>query len=450
MIAISYLGFLLFIIVLELVRPKDSKFDFFSLFNLFFILLYLMPGWFITNLHPGMVGHISLGIQKLNTYTLQYTWQVPLAIYVTYFLVLLGYYSSSAQKFASQLVIVSRSDKTILIIAFCLLFLGCISLYSYTSQYGGIVNAISASHAIRSGAKTGKSLGFFVRLIYYNFFATYLFISFLFIKKVTKSKLKVWSFFLIGAVSSFVSISLAGSRGSAILALANFYLTYVILKKRWSLQIMLPLMGLLITFILYGKKLFYSLSGITEGYQEILTRFQESAVEYGSSTSISEYLLAIFSYPFVSLYAAFNSSEPIRLFSDWYIAIASVIIPERLFNIIIPEPVSLENTQYLLDQINPSYTIPTGFIASCVYSWSWIGIILFSFSYGWIGRYLHTVFYRHLFKIYWIPCLYVATALSWVNFFSAGDPRIFIFGNFWVLSSIFFLLCFGMKISFKT
>ncbi|NJL51558.1 MAG: hypothetical protein HC930_03895 [Hydrococcus sp. SU_1_0] len=154
--------------------------------------------------------------------------------------------------------------------------------------------------------------------------------------------------------------------------------------------------------------------------------------------------MKVFSYGFTSLYAASKEYYPLRLLGDWLYGIGS-FLPDRLLKVTVPDTVSTYNTQFLAGDTD--YEIPAGFIASCIYSWSWVGVTVFSFAYGWLGRYLQTIIYRHLYKMFWFPFLYAAVAQAWCDFFASGDPRIFLQANFCVLISLFLLLVFCMKIS---
>ena len=122
MLSVAYLGLIIFIVSFELARKKDTKFDFLSLFHLFFILLYPLPGFFITSL-AGNYEIFDPNVIRLSVYDIQYSIQVPLAIFTTYFLVIFGYYSPSALKYGSIVNITPRSNTIFWIITVGILFL---------------------------------------------------------------------------------------------------------------------------------------------------------------------------------------------------------------------------------------------------------------------------------------------------------------------------------------
>jgi hypothetical protein len=134
----------------------------------------------------------------------------------------------------------------------------------YSAQYGGIVQAIADANFIRSGSVKRQALGFFIRLVYFNFFAAYLIASWLFIKKNQRKNIVLWLVFTLIMCSSLISAFLVSARATMILALSNFYLVYVLYKKKLALPILIPVLIALVLFIVYGKILFYSLSGFSE------------------------------------------------------------------------------------------------------------------------------------------------------------------------------------------
>lgn len=437
-LALAYIGLLLFIIIFEFARYKETKFDFLSLFNLFFALMYPISGlgFTMTKLFTG--SPILIAGKLISNYTLQ----IPLAIFITYILVVIGFYSTSARKFGSKISFQSRNNQLVYGLAFSLLILACISIAIYSSQYGGFLEAISKNNLIRAGAVQGGSFVFLMRFLYIAFFAAYLFASLLFIKKNNEKKQTLTILFIFSVITAFFASIMVGARATMVMAFMNFYLTYLIYKNKLALPIIIPGIFFIFLFVIYGKSFFYSLSGLPDGYVEVVTRFQQAVSTSGNQGLILTKFFKIFDYSFDSLYAAFNHPNQIRLFSDWFYGFAS-FLPDRLVKIEVPPTVSFYNTQYLLG--HNQYDIPPGFIASCIYSWSWTGIIIFSFSYGWLGRYLQTIMENHLNKIYWIPFVYVAIAQAWADFFASGDTTIFLHSNFWILFSVSCLLIFCTK-----
>ena len=310
MLPIAYLGLIVFIVLFELVRPKDTKFDFLSLFHLFFILLYPLPGFFITSV-TSKVEYIDFDITRLTIYDVQHTLQVPLAIFITYFLIVFGYYSPLAVKLGNRIRITPRSNKVFWIIVATLFSLGLVSIYVYSSQYGGLIQAIADANFIRSGAVKGQALGFFIRLVYFNFFAAYLIASWLFIKKNQRRNPIVWTLFIVALAASLVSAFLVSARATMVIAIINFYLAYLLYRRKLALPVLIPALLAIALFIVYGKILFYSLSGASEGgWVEIVERFRQASKASSDEASFITSLVKVFSYGFTSLHAAFNEFYP--------------------------------------------------------------------------------------------------------------------------------------------
>ncbi len=432
MLAAAYLGLFFFILLLESTRKKNNKIDFLSLFNLFFILLYLMPMFMLTAnvIKPGMT---------MRYLEYKYDTNIPIliSIFLTYLMVVMGFYSTSATNSANRVKLKNISDQTILTIAFVLLLFSSVSIYIFSSEYGGILNAIANSNLIRNGAVERTSLSFFKRFVYFSFAASYLFGSYFFIKKSRKNKIKVGLLLLVSLFVALVASLIVAARSTMIVAFSIFYLVYVTKTKKWHLKFLLPGIVATIIVILYGKAFFFSLTGLPDGYHGVVNKFTETIRDKESSNYSFADIIKTFTYPIYSLYPAFNEHYEMRLLSDWLYGILS-FIPDKLLNIESEETVSYWNTQYLVN--TNEYDIPTGYIAACIYSFSWSGLIIFSFVYGWIGRYLQNILQKYFDKIYWMPFIYIITAKVWSDLLIYGDPKTFLQTNFCFLILILILL----------
>ncbi|WP_317105209.1 hypothetical protein [Chroococcidiopsis sp. SAG 2025] len=224
--------------------------------------------------------------------------------------------------------------------------------------------------------------------------------------------------------------------------LAFFLVFYLQNKKKSNLLISLPIICLAAIFLFYGKHIFFSLTGLPDGYEAVVQKFTDS-LEYSDSVdeSSSQFnlytLMGNFAAPVLSLDISFEKLYDLRLFSDWIYGFIS-FIPEKLIPFEKPETVSDYNTRYIVG--SNEFEIPPGFLAFGIYSLSWFGLVIVAFTYGWISRYLQNVLDRHYDKIYWMPFLYVLTAQALMDFQMYGDPRVFLKGYFWYLLSAVFLV----------
>ncbi|NJL11335.1 MAG: hypothetical protein HC908_17505 [Calothrix sp. SM1_7_51] len=194
---------------------------------------------------------------------------------------------------------------------------------------------------------------------------------------------------------------------------------------------------------MYGKLFFFSLSGFQEngfeGFIKLLVEGVNSQQGEVEGSGLDRFV-SNFSYPFYSLGTALNAEYPLRLFIDWIIAIIT-FLPERLLNIQgLPESITPLNTGYILRVDEVTFGIPPGLLAFAVYSLSWTGLVFVCFTYGWIGRYFETVLLRHVDDAPWVSFLYAVTAQIWIDYYTAGDPLIFLFADFWALAGCFFFV----------
>lgn len=439
MLALAYLGLTLFILLVEIYRKKKLIFDFWSFFNLIFCLMYTLPA-FIMSADLGIDEVEYSGRIKFNINDAQ----VLLAIFLGYFTILIGFHSASAKNIARQINISWHSDSKILKVAIFLLFFSCISVQIYASQFGGVMNAISQATLIRTSVAEGGIFVFFKHFMFLSLCASYLLAALIFYQKPKKHKLFLYTAFVISALCTVIGVTITGGRAHLIIYFFTFYLVKVITNRKIPWLLTISLLAPSILFILYGKAFFFSLSGIQDGFDAVQELFVAGMESQSEQSEGSSDLIGNFSYQLYSLKAALSVDYPQRLFIDWYYGIAS-FLPERLLNIEVPATISTLNTAYIVG--TNEFTIPTGMFAFGIYSFSWSGLIFVCFVYGWTGNFLETIFYNHLNQSAWMPFLYVMVAQIWIDYFTSGDPGIFLFADFGYLLAIFILFVVGSKIS---
>jgi hypothetical protein len=442
MLALAYLGLIFFILFLEIIRRKDSSIDFLTLFHIFFVLWYPLPALVLDISSFGNVG-LALTFDG-SKYTSNI--QTALAIFVGYFCVFIGFYSKSAVQFGEKIIIKSYSDKNIIVFAILLLLFGSVSIHIYSSQHGGLLNAVSQAMIIRSSTEAnleGGNLLFFKPLMFFVFFSSYLLGSYI-IFKPKKTNLFLIFIFSITVVVSVLAAIIASGRQRVINYVLVFYLGYILKTKKFNLGLILPLLYFAILFILYGKALFFSLTALPDGLFAVVEKFLESLHDKSDSDFDFYTLIANFVYPIHSLDAAFNNKYEMRLFVDFIYAFLD-LLPDRLLGTEPPKSLGEYNT-FFIAKTN-EYAIPPGFLAFGIYSMSWSGLIIFCFIFGWLGRYLQTIFNRHLHSVYWMPFFYALTAKTWTDFCGSGEPQVFLISNFWYFISSVLLVFLLSKVS---
>ncbi len=438
MLSISYIGLIIFIIFLELVREKETKIDFLTLFNIVYSLCYPLPAMILTiagnnNLNSTIVKGTIIDINNI---------QIPIAIFATYLLIIAGFHAKSAQFLARKIHIkLIANEEKIVIYSLLLLLLSCLSIYIYSSQFGGLLFTLSNTALLRSTVIEAGSLSFVKRFILFSFMGSYLLASLLFIRKFDRFVWPIRLFFLLSVFISILSFFLIATRAIILRYVVVFYMAYVLKTKNLRLIIFIAIAAVCSIFVVYGKEILGSLLALPEGIDAVINKFQYF-VDSNNKSNIDLFRsVDEFSFPFYSIYAAVNAPYKISLMSDWLNGFAS-FIPDRIFEA--PPTVSHHNTYNLIKSYE--YEIPSGFISSCLYSMSWPGLIIYSIFYGWVGRYLQCIILNHLNKIYWMYYVFAMTALVWVDYTAYADPKIFLQTHFWFLFSTCILLLFSTRI----
>lgn len=426
MLSVTYLFLFFAIIFIEITRTKANLLDFLTFFHLLFILFYILPGFSLSKMAESPNGLL---------FDFQSNLQIVIAVYLGYFLVLIGFYSKSSIKFASKVYVKQFSDKTLIKIANFLLILAGISVLIYSAQYGGFMKAFSQSSAIRAGRVESGSLVLFRNFFEGAEYASYFLASVVFFSRKTKNNLILYSKLIFSIILTLMTTLLRSSRATIIKYFIGFALVYIIYKKKipW---ITLAIFGVIsLAVILYGDPLFASLSHIPDGYDSFTTEFsQRLEAEANESTGESSgYELAgEFDHPLQSLDTTFNNEYQFRWFSDFIFSFTG-LLPSRL--IPIETPKNLSNLNTFLSLGHNDWTRPPGLFAVGIYSMSWMGLVIVSFCYGWLGRFLQTVLLKAQNNHAWVSFLYVTILGIWSEFINNGDPALVVKGN-----ALFFLL----------
>ncbi len=434
----AYLILLFFIAFIEITRKKLNKFDFLTLFSIYFSLMYPLPGFLLAFDFENSVSELGLGI-SIYTNSIQ----TALAIFAGYFLVVIGFYSKSAQRFGENIIIKARDNNSIVLVyAIFLLLFSCLSIYIYGLQYGGFVNALANTALIRVRAVQGGPLAFFKHFALFSLLASYLLGSFLFVKRMKTGKIYLYFIFIFSVIVSIIAVSLTGGRAYIINYFLVFYLVYLVKSKKASWAFITLFGFFAICFLLYGRTLFYSLTALPNGYDAVVNTFLNSMAN-SSSNDLNFYsIMQNFHYPVHSLDVAFSKDYQLRWFVDLIYGFTS-LIPERLLGITPPETIMYYNSEYIIG--NNDFSIPTGFLAFGIYSMWWPGLMIVCFTYGWVGRYLQTILSKHIHNIFWLPFLYCLIAQIWMDFL-ASDPETFIQQYVSLITGIVLLFLIASKI----
>lgn len=438
MLESAYLILLFIIAFIEIGRKKSDKFDFLTLFNIYFSVLYPLPAFLLAYDFDQAASSLA---ENISLYTNSI--QTALAIFVGYFVVVIGFYSPSAIKFGKNIIIEARkNDRLILGYAFFLLLFSCLSIHIYGLQYGGFLNALANTTLIRVQAIEGGNLVFFSRLTLFSIFASYLFCSFTFIKRNKKGRIWLSIIFLFSVVVTVIALTMTGGRSPLINYVIGFCLVYFLKNQKISWLTLSVIGCFLVLFLFYGKALFFSLTAVPNGLGAVIERFSDSLNESASGEFSFYNFMHNFQYPVFSLDVAFTQRYQLRWFIDFIYGLAS-LIPDRLLGTAPAESIIYYNSRYIIG--NNDFSIPTGFLALGIYSLWWPGLIIICFTYGWIGRCLQTALNKHIHDIFWLPFIYVVIAQIWMDFV-ASDPETFFQLYFSSLTAMILLMLLGSKI----
>ena len=407
MIESIYLILVFLIAVVEIFRPKNYSFDFLTLFSIYFSLLYPVSGFLLAFDYKSAAADIEPGVSN----PIQNI-QIVFAIVAGYFFVVTGFYSKSAQIIGNNTNLKSKvKDLHVFLYAILLLLISIVSIYIYSSEFGGILQTIASTSARRTQTidtlGSGKFL-FFARLTLVSVFASYLLYSFVFIKQKKKAKIIMCIIFILSVIVAVLAVIITGGRGYFISYFLGFYLLYSLKNKRISWVFIAICACLAYLFLLYGKSFFFSLTALIDGYDAFTEKLLASLdSNKNSSDGFNFYkILSNFSYTIFSLDAAFTKNFQMRWFADFIY----------------------------------------GFLSFGIYSMWWPGLVIVCFTYGWIGRYLQTILEKQIHNIFWLPCIYVVVALIWMDFMSS-DPPTFVPNYFCYFTPVILLLFIGSKLS---
>jgi hypothetical protein len=435
----AYLLLLFIIGLIEIFRKKKNPIDFLTMFNIAFIMWYVLPGFMIAfSPEQAIIGSWINIIGYTNKI------QTALAIFVGYFFVLFGFYSKSAKKLGERIFINSRNNLIVLGYAIFLLLFSAISIQIYSSGLGGIVNAIAQSMAVRSGTEQAGSLGFFMRFLAAASFSSYLLCAFAFTKDIKTGKLFLIISFAFSVVVAVASFLVRAGRFDVLYYFLGFYQIHILKTKKIPWFFSCILLVLMVLFLFYGKNLFAALAAIPDGIDAVIDRFNKSAEGSTDGEGFSLYMfMGNFFFTVFSLDTAFGADYELRWFIDLIYGFVS-LVPDRLLGTESPDTILAYNSKYIIGA--SEFAIPTGFLAFGIYSLWWPGLIIVCLTYGWLGGYLQSIMEKHIKDVFWMPSFYTAVSQIWA-IMQTADPETFLQSQFILLVSITLLILVGTKIS---
>ncbi|NHC34195.1 hypothetical protein [Scytonema millei] len=449
--AIAYLIIIVSIVWFELTRKKVLRIDFVSIFNLFFVLFYAVPGFCLNFNFDFYSGEISeYAVSKFGKSIIGST-SVLLALVISYILIVTGFYA--VPNHLPQRVSIAPSPKTNnrvfiaivagIIISFC-------SIYIYSSQYGGLVNALADADMIRAGAFEPPKYAFFLRFTNACLLSSSLLFSQLFIIKFKHWRSILYFLFGISCVLSIISGLLYAGRIWMILPILFFIVNYIDCKEKLGIDFYISIAIAFFISILvlqYGDVIFLSLRGLFDNSQTFAEAIQAQSAE----RSTKFILAGEFEHPYISLGTALNvaltSKHDLRWFSDWIYGFLG-LLPDNLIELELPDGVETYNTYYITGVAEKKF-VPAGLLAGAVYSAYWLGLAITTIVYGAIGGFIHKALLTNFNKHYFIPVLYVLISFAWGFTMLVYDPTSLFWDYFATFLFILYLLNRCSRLTFK-
>jgi len=314
---------------------------------------------------------------------------------------------------------------------------GLLSIFAYSSSYGGIVRSIEFAAAIRSGNMNSIEGGNY--LFMKNLLPLLIFLPMLSFSKICKQPSTGQIALFLGCTSvALVGLFMMAGRGR----IAVFLIVLTIIYSRsdrgkmtvtpLSLVVIAVVLFLLDFYLTYGKELFryfYSSQGYSNG-----GLLEKSYSPLGT-------VLSYYNHRVSSIfYALTDSSYSPTFFYDAFL-LPLYVMPDSIIGFRPPDSISYINT-FLHTGVWDS-TIPPGLVAYGVYSLGVIGVLLSSLVYGFVPGVLDKKLRKEAGSdkrdMYRLPMLII-----WIVYFLQGDPRVFAVNMFPCIFLFFLIYSFGL------
>lgn len=429
MLGYLYLFFGIVIILLEFVRKKKEYIDYLTIFNLFFVMYYIVPAT-ISNIFLDYTSryYIYLSISKDSYYAF-------LLIIISYLMIFIGYsFKIKIGEFYSWKSIhynryIYKEERFIKVTIAILLVIGISSFLLYASLVGGVKELLLNASNIRGGfyqmTEETSSIAFISKFIICLQIASLFIYSRYLNHKFSKIKLLISFipasiFFIVNAgraaILRFILVIFLSKKG---------YYAYRISLLKWGIISVLMIAG-----ILYLRPLLVSLADLKYGYGYFISEFFRRANETEYMNGFKNILYGIsfyFEHKYVSLETSMMVIEKgqysFNFFSDIFKAIVS-IIPSMFLPFEKPSSIGKINTDFITGS-ELSGVIPPGGVAFGYYAMGILGVVIFSLFIGILGKRLELFFdsynssfiqvYKTMIMFIWVDLFINGELVEWVH-----------------------------------
>lgn len=351
---------------------KYSTLGLFEFVLCWFVFIYCISPLFIIYSNDFINVHYRHLIIPSNNYVLE-----SIFILASYIFIIIG--GATIKKTNWIILTKSNNDQTLFTFAIFFLVISFIAWTIYVSMYGGVSYVLNNISQIRSGVAENKSylgsfFSMFTNLISISFFIC----IFLFFKKKIKKISLYHLFFIIIIIVTFLRALTSGGRANIVLLLMSLLLSIYFLKQKLPIIFIIIFSLAAFFFILFGKVYIFMLMG-----DQSLDFYEVNRMQ--QETGYLNFFIQEFNHQFVSLSNFIQNEYDYRYFKDYFIWLLK---PLKLLNSndTYYDSISYYNTYLTIGKWQSD--IPPGFIALAYINGGGLGVLLQSFLFGRILKWI--------------------------------------------------------------
>ncbi|PMH33112.1 hypothetical protein BCU72_15025 [Vibrio cyclitrophicus] len=431
--------FLIFIIIVffEFFREKNIRYDCTFFLNVYYLICYSIVPLCIIIFGDAYIDN------KLLRSTIYFKSPIIgfycLFGYISY---ITGYYLSNKYTFSERNILfkVKLTELQMFYLLLLTMIFVILMVIIYSSQFGGVFNAIALAKDIRNGEYLGYNLSFVKRFFSLTLVVLYFSFSFSLNSANSLIRTKFRVMFILSVILVILIGLLNASRGFIIISFLGLYFIRALQQNKLYIKKLLIGILLALTFIFIGNPILLSIPALIEsGWSAFL-----DSVDYYlgfMSSSVFEEVLSNFSHPVMSIGVAhesiYSGEMTLRLFSD-YLWGALSIIPNFILTLDIPDTIAFYNTYNHLGEFES--VIPPGMIAFGIYSLGLPGVFIYAFVIGFISKKVNYFMRDHLnSSLNSAVFIYLFSYYSGLLVFNS-EPRVMIQSMFSSIIVLFFTL----------
>lgn len=404
----TLLGF--FVVIFELKRRKELRYDMLSLFHARFVFVFCLAG--ITFHSTGLLLERFSQIGFVPRITV---WG-SIAVLVGYLSLITGFYFPGTRRWGTRIRLVEkrRTEGHYFIFLTALLLLGAVSVFVFSIPYGGILNTISFGDEIRAGRELRSPLAFFARFFPFVALVNHFSLFFLLRTEYRVRFRPVWYVLFASSLLVFIPIALIDSSRATVVSLVVInYLIIVSQTQRWQFKYLLPACVVGVIFITFGDAVFKSLIQLKYGLGAFTDMVAlQSEIIKNRTQNFNEGFLSFmtnFEPTTFSIHVALENTGPnparLNLWKDLFQAPLTYIPGGPKF-----ASINNINTWYIFQVPEPPTSISPGWIAASFYQGWWPGLVVNGFALGLIFRVFQNIFLMNWKNYFWVPSVFAFIA----------------------------------------